>query len=89
MMETRLGSILTSDAVRRLVCPPATPFDLAGPVRSFDPGALARVAARYGAGPGTFGLELKLAYALEAAGPEDERLRRPYYRPAQEPIIWS
>jgi len=74
---------------RRLVCPNLDPGALIGPVRSLDHRVLARVAERYSAAPSTFGLELRVAYAIEAKGNQDERLRRPYFRPAQEPIIWS
>lgn len=73
----------------RLVCPSIDSGDLTGPVRSLDRNALARIAARYSAAPSTFGLELRVAYAIEAKGHQDERVRRPYFRPAQEPIIWS
>jgi hypothetical protein len=75
--------------VKRLTFPHLPATSLIGPVSSFDQSALDRVGARYASPPSTFGLELKVAYALEAAGHGGERLRRAYYRPAQEPILVS
>jgi Fic family protein len=74
---------------RRLVCPSIDLSDLTGPICSLDYGTLAQVAERYSTATSTFGLELRVSYAIEAGGNQDERVRRPYFRPAQEPIIWS
>ena len=73
----------------RLTCPPLAPADLQGAPGSVDVRAMREIGARYAAPASTFGLELKAAYALEAAGHGGEELRRPYYRLAQEPFIWS
>jgi hypothetical protein len=73
----------------RLACPPLTSSDLRGTSASLDMPRLRAIAERYGTAPSTFGLELKVAYALEAAGQGRERLRRAYYRPAQEPFLVS
>jgi hypothetical protein len=75
----------------RLICPPICPADPA-PDRLSDSGvAIRAVAPRFTAPETTFGLELKVAYLMEAEGvtAPAERLRRPFYRLAQEPIIWS
>jgi hypothetical protein len=73
----------------RLTCPPIAIDDLLGTPATIDADAIRAVGALYAAAPSAFGLELKVAYALEAAGHGGDRLRRPYYRPAQEPFIWS
>jgi hypothetical protein len=81
-----------SHSLPRLICPAITDGDLENPPTSIEAGAFRGVAARYAAPASTFGLELKIAYMLEAKGREaatTERLRRPFYRLAQEPIIWS
>lgn len=84
----RLG--LQADASqRRLTCPPIAITDLQAAPTRIDAQAIRDLGARYPTPASTFGLELKVAYALEAAGHGGERLRRVYYRPAQEPIIVS
>lgn len=75
----------------RLVCPPISPSDLEGPPASVDADAIRRVAAHFAEPASTFGLELKVAHAIEARGLacDEDRLRRPFFRLAQEPIVWS
>jgi hypothetical protein len=72
-----------------LTCPELGAEDLRGAVKSIDIASLRNLGTRYHAPSSTFGLELRVTYALEAAGHGGDRLRRPYYRPAQEPFVWS
>jgi len=75
----------------RLVCPPISPSDLEGSPGSVDADAIRRVAAHFAEPASSFGLELKVAHAIEARGLacDEDRLRRPFFRLAQEPIVWS
>jgi Fic/DOC family len=86
--ETALGE---KPAHSRLICPRLSPPDLHGPPASIDAEAFRDVAARYAEPASTFGLELKVAHAIEARGLSTggDRIRRPFFRLAQEPIIWS
>jgi hypothetical protein len=75
----------------RLTCPPILPADLHGPVASIA-AAIGEVAGRYANPASTFGLELKLAYLIESRGlgsADEDRTRRPFFRLAQEPVVWS
>lgn len=76
----------------RLICPPISSRDLQGPPATVDAAAIRAAAARYAEPSSCFGLELKIAYLIESLGlgsTEQDRLRRPFFRLAQEPIIWS
>ena len=87
--ETALGE---RPAHWRLICPRHSRRDLGRAPASIDAAAIRRAAAAYAEPASTFGLELKLAYAMEACGlggDEETRRRRPFFRLAQEPIIWS
>src|SRR4051812_23200339 len=76
----------------RLICPAISPRDLEGFPASIDADAIRAAAAAYADPCSTFGLELRVAYRIEARGAgaaDTERLRQPFFRLAQEPIIWS
>jgi hypothetical protein len=74
-----------------LACPVIEMRDLSVTTTSLERGRLLELARRYPTLSSSFGLELKVAWLLESTGgPEGgERLRRPYYRLAQEPIVAS
>lgn len=77
---------------RRLACPPIRGEDLSGPVGTLDVSALSGLGQRYADVAQAFGLELKVAFLMDSLGlgcGEDFRLRRPFFRLAQEPILLS
>lgn len=78
-------------AFARLACPPIGVADLRGRLVTINVNATRETAACYALPTSAFGLELKVAFLMETerAAALDERLRRVFYRLAQEPIIWS
>lgn len=96
MRLTKFPSVCISEdtqvVVGRLVCPAAKQRDFRGDIASFDQAMLDEIVDRYRSEHSSFGLELKVASILSREFPEVvaiNRIRRIYYRLAQEPIMYS